>query len=140
MIGPFEEPEWVVERNYNFSKSSLVCKLQAVRRCNSVRKAHVFDLDHFMIQLHFVDWLCRRQVEEIMEETKDLQNDDMKSDQYASIEENTGEDADNVLLRSIQERVVEDVSESIPAPGEPYFTVTLTDQEITPDNELTNVM
>lgn len=81
-----------------------------------------------------------RQVDEILEETEELQNYDLKSEQYISVAENADDETDNINLRSIQERVIEEVSESIPAPGEPYFTVKLVDQEITPDNELTNVM
>lgn len=86
---------------------------------------------------------CCRQVEEIIEETREeaLRNEQTKLDHYTSIEEatkNTGNG--DVDVKSIRERVVEEVSESIPTPGEPYFDVTLVEQEITPDSEVTNAM
>ena len=65
----------------------------------------------------------------------------MKSDHYSSIEEEVkGVDSKDVNLKNLRERVIEEVSECIPTPGEPYFDVTLVEQEITPDNEVTNSM
>lgn len=64
------------------------------------------------------------------------QDDENKSENYASIDYQMPD----IDVRAIQEKVLEDVSESIPAPGERSFTVTLTEQEITSDNELTNAM
>lgn len=83
--------------------------------------------------------LCNRQVNEIIEETKEqdiCQNDKNKSESYISLD-NTSDDAN---LKNIRDSVIEKVSESIPAPGEPLFVINLVEQEVTPDSELSNAM
>ncbi|XP_065204032.1 coiled-coil and C2 domain-containing protein 2A [Planococcus citri] len=86
-------------------------------------------------------------VEETLEEMKETQNYDEEnlSENYASIEgdrENRRDSASSTALdlKAIHEKAVEDVSESMPAPEEQTFVVSLTQQEITSDNELTNSM
>lgn len=64
------------------------------------------------------------------------QDDENKSESYVSIDENVID----IDLRAIQEKVLEEVTESIPAPEERSFIVSLAEQEITCDNELTNAM
>lgn len=80
-----------------------------------------------------------RQVKEIVEELKEQKKkmeDENKSENYASIDENLND----IDVKAVQKKVMEEVSESIPSPEEHSFTVTLTRQEITPDNEITNAM
>lgn len=54
----------------------------------------------------------------------------------------TGSDGGSIVpdLNVIQERALENVSESMPAPEEQTFVVSLIQREITSDNELTNSM
>ncbi len=84
--------------------------------------------------------LCglRRQVSEIVEEMQELRNesDENRPENYDSIEKQL----DQINVKNIQQKVVEEISESLPAPGEPLFTVSLIEQDVTPDNELTNPM
>ena len=47
---------------------------------------------------------------------------------------------DEDTIKRIREQVIEEMSESLPAPGEPIFVLTLAEQDITPDADLTNPM
>lgn len=83
--------------------------------------------------------ICR-QANELMEEARHsatcLDSDSTnKSDSYQFV--------DNANVPSVEEiraKVVQEVTDSLPAPGEPFFIVTLIEQEITSDGELTNPM
>lgn len=47
---------------------------------------------------------------------------------------------DEKTIKRIREQVIEEMSESLPAPGEQIFILTLTEQDITHDADLSNPM
>lgn len=92
-------------------------------------------METFFLALSSITSLCFcRQVDEIVEEIREKQKIENEE------QENEGTTVDEQTIKRVREQVIDEMSESLPAPGEPIFVLTLTEQDITPDADLSNPM